>query len=493
MASKIGRAAFWAIAGSGVQNLTSFGLLLYLAHVLAPRDFGLMATVAVGLDLGLHVARWGQSELIQQDRYDTEEHRTQGLLTSLAVSALFAGLFLVIAQPLALHYGTPELAVMFYLCAPIFVLSAPRSIAEAMLRRMFRFRLIAVRNNVTTVVGALVAILLVMRGYGPLALAIQRLVQTILSTVWIWVAVAWRPRLARLRYAPDLFGEGARLMAGTVLPLLVPRTIDFLVGFLLGPAQLGLMRIALRVNDFVAQTVIIPLVGVASAEMGGLSRNREELRRAYLRLTQASAGLMCPALIGLALVAPEAVPLLFGPQWHDSVPLVRIASLLALVAPVNYYFMPVMVAVGESRLVLRQGIFQTAIGIVLAAVGAAISLPAVIAAHVARGLIVSLYNIVDLKRYVGLSYRTLGGSMAPPLAGSALMVAAVLSTRAALGPTLPPVERLLICLVVGVFAYLGTIHIGSSSGWWPNPYPARLRALRLFRGRKAAGPPSQSS
>ena len=492
MTSRVGRAAFWAIAGSGFQNFTSFALLLYLAHVLSPRDFGLMATVTVGLDLGLHVARWGQVELLQQTRFRDEAARTQSLLTSVVVAAAFTALFAVIAAPLGAHYKSPELVTMFYLCAPIFLLSAPRSTAEGILRSEFRFRLIAIRNNATTLVGAVVAIMFAMRGYGALALAVQRLIQAAMSAVWIWSAVAWRPRLSHFRYSPALVGEGARVMAGTVLPLLVPRTIDLLVGFLLGPAQLGLLRIAYRINDFVGQAVVMPLVGVANAELGGLSHDPGAMRHAYLRLTQASAGLMCPVLIGLALVAPEAVPILFGPQWHDSVPLVQIVSLLALVAPLNYYFMPAMVAVGQSRMVLRQGLFQALVGVVLAAGAAMISLKAVVIAHVVRGLLISVYNIMDLRRFMGLPYHMLARSMAPPIVATGVMALAVVSVRAMLGNDWSPFATLVALVAVGIATFPCGIWLGTHFGLWPDPLPHRLKALLSSRGRRAAArPPRQ--
>ncbi len=59
--SRLASSAFWAIAGNGTQFTVVFLLLVYLARILTPRDFGLMATVSIGLDLGTRVARWGQS------------------------------------------------------------------------------------------------------------------------------------------------------------------------------------------------------------------------------------------------------------------------------------------------------------------------------------------------------------------------------------------------------------------------------------------------
>ncbi len=141
---------------------------------------------------------------------------------------------------------------MMMICAPIFLFSATGSTAEAVLRREFRFNVLAFRSTVATLIGALVAIIFVHLGFGALTLAIQRLVQAVCSGLWIWTAVDWRPSLRlRLGWSGRLVREGGSVMLGTLLPVSVPRITDLLVGLFMGPTVLGLMRVATRINEFV--------------------------------------------------------------------------------------------------------------------------------------------------------------------------------------------------------------------------------------------------
>jgi O-antigen/teichoic acid export membrane protein len=489
MPSRLLSASFWAIAGSASQYIAVFFLLVYLAHSLQPRDFGLMATVTVFLDLGMQIARWGQVELLQQPRYRNDEARNQSLRLSLAIACLFAFLFLVGARPFGRIYRSGQLTQMMYICAAVFPFYAVGSIAEAILRSEFRFRLLAFRNTVVTIIGAVVAILLASRGFGPLTLAIQRLTQVSMASLWVWTAVKWRPRLAgRVAWSSTLAREGASVMVGTVLPLLVPRTVDLLVGFMLGPSQLGLMRVAYRINDFVSQMLVLPLVQVANAQLSSLSADLESMRRAYLRLTQASAAMMCPVLIGLALVAKEAIPLIFGEKWRACVPLVQIVSLVALVAPVNLYFSSAMVALGQSRLVLRQGLFQLFVGIALAAVAARISLQAIVIAHVVRATLVCIFNAFDLHRRMQLRMRNLWQFMAAPYISTLVMAVGVGSARYALAGSASPLATLSILVPTGAICYLVSLWLGGRMGLWPS-HASLLDALmpRRWRQRPTAG------
>lgn len=484
MGSRLLSSSLWSVAGNSTQYTVVFFLLVYLAHILEPRDFGLMATVSVGLDLGTRIARWGQVELLQQKRYRTDDARNQSLRLSLAIAIVCAGLFVALAKPAGEFFQSTELEIMIYLCAPVFLFTATGSTAESVLRSEFKFNILAYRSTVATLIGAGAAIAMANMGYGPLTLAVQRLVQAVVSGLWIWTAVDWRPSLSRhIRWSGALVKEGASVMAGTLMPVAVPRIIDLLIGIFMGPVMLGLMRVASRINEFVGQMVVMPLVSVANAELSHTAHDKAAMRRSYLRLTQASALLMCPALIGLTLVAPEAIPLIFGKQWVASVPFVEIIGLLALVAPINYYFAPAMIALGQSREVMRQGAVQIVAGTGFTGIAAQISLVAIAWAHVLRGLAVSIYNLFDLRKHMGLGLPALLRSMMVPWLATGAMAMAITAARAFLPlDPLADAVRLAVLTGVGGASYVGALALVSAVGLWPD-HALILRQILRRRGK----------
>ena len=467
--SRLAGAAAWSIGGSGLQYAISFGLLVYLAHILEPHDFGLIATVSIGLDLGTRVARWGQVELLQQTRYRSDQARNQSLRLSVAIGIAFTLAFLLVAGPVGAAFHSRVLTTMILVCAPVFLFSAVGSTAEALLRTEYRFHLIAVRNTVTALIGAVVAVWLIHWGYGVMALAVQRLVQAAIANLWVWSALHWRPRLsARTGWSTELFHEGTDIMLGTLMPLLVPRSIDLFVGAFIGTAQLGLMRVGTRINDFVGQVVVMPLVSVANTHLSALSADLAGIRASYLRLTQASAVLMCPSLVGLSLVAPEAIPLIFGAKWAGSVPFVQVTGLLGVVAPINYYFAPTMMALGRSKLVMRQGLIQVGLGLGLAICGAMISLLAVAVANLVRGTIVAVWNLAVLGKAMQLRARDVAAYLAAPYLGTMIMVLAVTLLRHVMPAETSAIVRLLVLSGAGAATFSAVVSGGHKLGWWPS-------------------------
>lgn len=474
-----------------MQYLMLFVLLAYLTRILSPRDFGLMATLSIGLDLGLRVARWGQIELLQQPRYRTDAARNHAFWTSLKIACAPVLLFVVAAWPLGQFFQSPQLTTMAYLCAPIILISAAGSTAEAILRNEFRFEQITYRNTVCTLAGGATAIILAFQGYGALALAAQQLVQAILGTIWLWATVAWRPSWRRKPF-PDaqITRDGGSIMVASLLPQLIPRLFDLFVALLLGPVALGILRVANRFADFVGQMVWLPLIGVASAQFPTHADDKEALRRAFLRFTQASALVACPLLIGVGLVAEEAVPLLFGAHWQPSVPIVQISALVALFIPVSSYFGPVMIALGQRRTLVRQSLFDVAAGLVAAVVASNISLMAVAIALVARCAFTSICNARDLRTHLGLTYGSLITYLSGPYIACLTMTACVLATRRLLPANQSDLLMLVILMSVGACAYAATLAFAASMRLWPNEGVALGGILRRAReqGRGASDP-----
>lgn len=483
--SRVARASLWALAGGTSQYLITFGLLLYLARVLDPRDFGLMATVSIGLELGMQIVRWGQVELLQQNRYQNDAMRNQAFRVSLVLAIFFAAIFLVIARPISRAYNSTELASMFYLCAPVFMFTAMHATADGILRSEFRFSKLAYRGSIAAIVGGIAALVAVAFGFGPLALAAQRLVQSGVSAIWVWSAVTWRPAFTRIRPLSFPFlRDGGQTMIGALLPSLVPRSIDLCIAVLLGPTQLGLYKIAFRIFESTAQLAIMPLVSVAGAQLGRSVTDLGDLRRSYMRFTQVSASILCPAMIGFAIVAPEAVHFLFGPKWEAAVPLAQMISILAITSPPNYFFPAAMIAIGQSRLLIRQGIFQIIVGLGLAIVAAQYSLVAVLVTQIVRGILLTGYNFWDMRRFTGLRFRDVVVGLAPPYVATAVMAAMLVALRLLLSGNVAPHVLLVVLILTGCITYGMTILVGVRLRCWPDFLavieqwiPARLLSL----------------
>jgi O-antigen/teichoic acid export membrane protein len=159
-------------------------------------------------------------------------------------------------------------------------------------------------------------------------------------------------------------------------------------------------------------------------------------------------------LVGLALVADDAIPLVLGEKWAPAVFPFRLLSLVGVLMIFGASLPPVMVALGRPDIIFRYNLICTfiyPIGFVL--LGSRYGLVGICAAWLAI-YPVMLVALVTLTRAITrIDVVDLLMSQGPALAPVGLMIAAVLLTHRSLAATAAAPSRLILSIVVGTLSY----------------------------------------
>lgn len=318
-----------AISTTSIESLR----LVVLALFLSPVDFGLMgmATLVMGFaqaytDLGISVA------IIHRQDATKEE------LSSLYWLNIFAGVaaFVVVwfCSPLiAVMFREPRVLPLLRVVDVVFLITPIGKQFEILLERDLKFNMLAGQEILTSIVGFAVAIGCAIAGFGVWALVLSFLITASLKTACLlWVGLS--------RYRPQVHFRRRDLRGYLAFGLyqLGERTVNYgsekldqvLIGSMLGAQALGFYNFAFNLT---AQPIwrINPIITrVAFPVFAKMQNDTEALRRGYLRLTRVVATINAPLLLGLAAVAPLAVPLIFGAKWAPSIVLIQILSFVAL-------------------------------------------------------------------------------------------------------------------------------------------------------------------
>jgi PST family polysaccharide transporter len=291
-------------------------------------------------------------------------------------------------------------------------------------------------------------------------------VKAIVMTATMWFVSSWRPQL---RFDPgaarSLASHGARIASATFLTMAGPRTVDVLIGLFLGTTQLGYVRVAFRFFDFVSQFIVLPFSSVALTTFARQKHDRAAILSAFLKITQVTTAVLVPVMFGIGLLADDIVAVLLGEKWEATVVLIRILSLIAVVAPVNYLFVPLMLSMSATKVVLRQSTLQLVAGLLFAAAAMLFGVAAVLAAHVTRSYAIFAYNIAQVRMNLGLKFSDVARALAPFLVAA---VAMVLVTAGLLHVLPPPghVATIVAGAAVGAAVYLATLLGGERAGLW---------------------------
>ncbi|MBB3084753.1 lipopolysaccharide biosynthesis protein [Geodermatophilus sabuli] len=409
----------WSGLSFGVTKLAVFASTLVLARILVPDDFGVVAAAMtvialfeIGLDLGV-----GSALIHDQERGITSRVQTAFTL-NLGIAALLTAVFVLCAPAVAAYFRVPESADVFRAVAFYLLLRGAGQVQDAVLRRDLQFRRRTLAELARAVTRFGVSIPLALLDHGVWALVWGLLAAEVAGTIVNWVLVPFLPRFTVDRTAVrTLLSFGLAVVAVQAVSV-VSSNADYLaVGRVLGPEDLGQYTMAYRLPELLIDNVYwifssIALPWYSRARDRAAGTFKDTMLRALTLLTLFGF----PMGAALALVARDAIPVLFSEQWLPAVGPMALLALAAGVNAIGFASGDIFPALGQPGLLLRLDLVFAATEIAAFFLLARHGILVVAAVHLVSGALYMLLRLVVANRLVGTGMRECGRAMVPGVA-----------------------------------------------------------------------------
>jgi PST family polysaccharide transporter len=422
----------WATVDNWGRQIVSLTVLLIMARLLSPTEFGLFGIVAVVQALMLVVLDEGVGEAILQKRTLEPAHIDSAFWLNLAgaFATILAGI--AVAGTVASWFQQPELKPLIIVMSVSLIPGALGSIQQALLRRSFAYDALAMRSILGVVSGGVAAVVLAWQGAGVWSLVAQLIIEKVVGTAVLWWRSSWRPGLRWSHsHVRELLPYASKIILSRGVLFGYKQMDRFIVGLYLGPAVLGAYTFAHRIYDTVVALLLQAGNNVAFSAFAQLSPDTARLRIAYYQVTETISLAAFPAFIGLSLLAPDAVQLVFGAEWRLAGAVLQVISLIGIPALSGGFVNTLMRASGRPGLFLAVAAAAAAGNILL--VLAVISYGAVAAAWalVARALAFMPIEYLILRRLIGVRAGEYITRYAPATTATAAMALGVILVRSA--------------------------------------------------------------
>lgn len=320
----------WMGSGTGAQALARAVVLLVLARLVTPEEFGIVAAALVVVNFSNVVAQLGIGQALIQRPTLTPEHVRTGFTLSVLTGVAFCIGLWFLAPPIAtVAFAMPEVVPVLRMLAFTFLLNGPAVTAGALLQRELRFKQLALIETGSFVLGfAVVGTVLGALGFGVWALAIGTLGQTVLRSIALLAAYphAVRPQLDASA-TRELLYMGSGFTLGRFFNFLALQGDYFVVGRWMGSIALGaysrayeLMVTPATLFGRVVDVVLFPVLAKVQSD-------RKRLTLGFLRGLALIALVTMPIGAVSTLLAPELVLVLLGPPWREVIPPFQILAL----------------------------------------------------------------------------------------------------------------------------------------------------------------------
>lgn len=455
-ASSLKANVVWSAMRNWVVRLGSAVVFFILARILPPEQIGLFSAALAVIAFVEIVAENGLGDAVIQSSNFTDEIVAAALWCNLVIGSVTAVALYFVSPLLEDWLNAPGLAAILSTLLLAVLMNAISYVPQAVMRRKFLYKSLAIRATVATGVSGLVGLVMAIAGYGIWSMVVQFNLFCALNCLIVWrvspINLFVRPDLRHLRL---LMHFGSQVFVSRVLYFCSTRIIEFALLYKFGPVALAYYIMGSRITYIASQMLTAVTVDVALTSFSRSVSDLSRLVAMFLDSLSFSTFVSVPVFVGLAAIAPEFCRIVFGEKGENAVPFMFAISMLQAVLAGQ--------ALNGSLLSARGYPGYSACILVLQSVlSLAVLLPdwAMTPSHyiyvycVAIGATTIVY-LIFLKSVTAIRFGDYLATIFPAYAASAMMFAAILAVRYAIDRSINDVVVLVLSVVTGVVVYAG--------------------------------------
>lgn len=394
----------WSAADTYLGHGVTFLVGIMLARILSPAEYGLIGIVLIFTTVLNGVVDSGFSVALIRKKDASDEDYNTMFVTNMVMSLLMYGVLWLGAPTIAHFFERPELVSLTRVTGLILILQALSITQVTILTKRIDFKTKTKASLIAAVVSGMVGIAMAFMGFGVWSLVGQKLSNTLLYSVCLWVLNRWWPNFSfssgSFRY---MWGFGWKMMVSGLLDRIWGQLYQVVVGRCYSPATLGqYTRSREYANMFSAnfQTIIGRVTYPVLAEV---QDNPKRMVSAYRRIIKVTMFVTAVCMISLGAVAEPFIYCLIGPKWHQAATFLPLICISMSMYPLHAINLNMLKVQGRSDIFLYLEIIKKIIGIGPLCLGIFVGIYWMLVGSIFTGIIAYFLNSYYTGKKLGYS------------------------------------------------------------------------------------------
>lgn len=334
--------------------------------MILPSQYGLIAMLSIFVAISQALINSGLSSAIIRKTNRTDTDCSTIFFYNVFVAGVVYLLLYITAPNIAQFYSVEELCLVLRIMSISIIISALSSIHNTLFAADLSFKTLSIINLISVCMAGIVAIIIALKGFQVWALVIQSILQSLISTIALWIKSTWKPTLKFSFYSlKESFSFGSKLMASSVINSVFNHIYAATIGKFWQPALLGFYSKADNITTLSVQAPTDIISTISYPAMCKMQHDTEKLRQNYRLMIKLAAFVLFPLCLCIGAVAYPLITVLLTDLWLDTAPILQILVFSLMWYPIHALNLNILKVKGRSDIFLNLEIGKKMISIIL--------------------------------------------------------------------------------------------------------------------------------
>ena len=452
------KAMKWSAFAESMSRVVPPVVMLILAHLLLPSDFGTVAVATIAIGLARLFQEFGLGKALIQTENNLGDYANNAFWLNVG-NGIFIYIVIFFAAPsISLLFNSQEtISVLRVLCMQI-VIESSFSMHNALLRRNMRFKtLFFVRFCSSLIVGS-VSIAMALLNKGVWSLVYGTLAGSFAQMILYWKLSDWTPILAfKFSILRQMITFSKWVFLEAILVWLINWFDSVAIGHSLGIINLGVYRVSSSLIAFAANFIFTPIVPVAFSLFSRLQSDPSELKKVYIKLNKIIASVAIPFGIGLAILARPIANIVLGEKWAGAEIVIAFMAIKVGIDWLVGLNSTIYTAIGKPSLNVKLLIIVAAVSVPAYLIGAEYGLLVFCIVRLTTSLMDNCINYFIANKTFKLSLKHFARFILQPIICAVFMAITIIILMSLIQINNWPI--LILTILIGILSYLGCLLI----------------------------------
>lgn len=361
---KVFRGVLWSLTEKIGKQGFQFLVMILLARLLLPSDFGLAALASVFFALAASIIDSGFGQAYVQKKTATDADANTLFYTNIFIGLLVYVVFWLIAPYFARFYDDIRLVLLIRVMSLALVINSFKIVQISKLTRQLNFKHKTRATLFALPLAGSLGVITAYLGFGVWSLVIKQLSTNIMIVFFLWNKSKWRPRfIYSFKSLKEMFSFGSWLLLGGLVGKIVDNIFLLSIGKLFPISYLGYYSKAKRFSSLAIQDVSRAITTVTFPVFSRMQGEHIKLASSMIKVIKTDMLFTVPIMITLIVVSEPFVLLLLTDLWLPMVPFMQLLCILGIIYPVNAINQQVLKSQGKSKLIFFLKLFSGALNL----------------------------------------------------------------------------------------------------------------------------------